>query len=298
MRSGGKWPRACSRAPPRGPACPPRPAESALACRVGPARVGPACNSQFGSARKTSRSSGPSTQTQSATALLDVDLSLSMPMRDNFLAAKKVAIALQSLISGQFPRDYLGHRRLLRGGTGDPCRRSCPRSRGTSSTGRTCSTPCCSRGGCSPRHTGTKQIIMITDGEPTAHLLRTARSSSATRRCRPTVEATLQEVAALHPGPHPRSTRSCWTPPGTCGDFVEKITQINRGRAFFTTPDTLGDYVLVDFIEHRRQQAHRHSPRGVIGRSPSSPAGVALPAVGRFARSQKIPLASDRRDGA
>ncbi len=38
-----------------------RPAESALACRVGPARVGPACSSRFGSARKTSRSSGPST---------------------------------------------------------------------------------------------------------------------------------------------------------------------------------------------------------------------------------------------
>ena len=28
--------------------------------------------------------------------------------------------------------------------------------------------------------------------------------------------------------------------------------KINRGRAFFTTPDTLGDYVLVDFLEQRR----------------------------------------------
>ena len=37
-----------------------------------------------------------------------LDLSLSMPMRDNFLAAKKVAMALHSLISSQFPRDYLG----------------------------------------------------------------------------------------------------------------------------------------------------------------------------------------------
>ena len=46
-------------------------------------------------------------QTQCATVLL-VDLSLSMPLRDNFLAAKKVALAMQSLISGQFPRDFLG----------------------------------------------------------------------------------------------------------------------------------------------------------------------------------------------
>ena len=31
--------------------------------------------------------------------------------------------------------------------------------------------------------------------------------------------------------------------------FIEQLTAINRGRAFFTTPETLGDYVLVDFIE-------------------------------------------------
>ena len=34
--------------------------------------------------------------------------------------------------------------------------------------------------------------------------------------------------------------------------FIEKLTQMNRGRAFFTTPETLGDYVLVDFIEQKR----------------------------------------------
>ena len=32
----------------------------------------------------------------------------------------------------------------------------------------------------------------------------------------------------------------------------EKITELNRGRAFFTTPETLGDYVLVDFLEQKR----------------------------------------------
>src|SRR5207248_2490345 len=47
------------------------------------------------------------TITKSSTVLM-LDLSLSMPMRDNFLAAKKVAMALHSLISSQFPRDYLG----------------------------------------------------------------------------------------------------------------------------------------------------------------------------------------------
>src|SRR5436190_9244654 len=45
--------------------------------------------------------------TRSATVLM-LDVSLSMPMRDNFLPAKKVAMALHSLITTQFPRDYFG----------------------------------------------------------------------------------------------------------------------------------------------------------------------------------------------
>ncbi|HEV3497393.1 MAG TPA: hypothetical protein VHA34_13690, partial [Actinomycetes bacterium] len=45
--------------------------------------------------------------TRTSTVLL-LDLSLSMPMRDNFLAAKKVALALHALISSSYPRDYLG----------------------------------------------------------------------------------------------------------------------------------------------------------------------------------------------
>ena len=34
--------------------------------------------------------------------------------------------------------------------------------------------------------------------------------------------------------------------------FVEKISAMNRGRAFFTTTENLGDYVLVDFLEHKK----------------------------------------------
>src|SRR6202023_4350837 len=45
--------------------------------------------------------------TRSATVLA-LDVSLSMPMRDNFLSAKKVAMALHALITSQFPRDYMG----------------------------------------------------------------------------------------------------------------------------------------------------------------------------------------------
>ena len=34
--------------------------------------------------------------------------------------------------------------------------------------------------------------------------------------------------------------------------FVERMASINRGRVFFTTPETLGNYVLVDFLEQKR----------------------------------------------
>ena len=40
--------------------------------------------------------------------MLLLDLSLSMPMRDNFVPAKKMALALHTLIASRFPRDYLG----------------------------------------------------------------------------------------------------------------------------------------------------------------------------------------------
>ena len=43
-------------------------------------------------------------------------------------------------------------------------------------------------------------------------------------------------------------------------NFIEQISKMNGGRAFFTTPETLGDYVLVDFVEHKRKLlgARRH----------------------------------------
>ncbi|HWC11400.1 MAG TPA: hypothetical protein VG455_09280, partial [Acidimicrobiales bacterium] len=39
--------------------------------------------------------------------------------------------------------------------------------------------------------------------------------------------------------------------------FVERMSSINRGRVFFTTPETLGDYVLVDFIDEKRDRRRR-----------------------------------------
>ncbi|MDP8975421.1 MAG: hypothetical protein M3N28_03460 [Actinomycetota bacterium] len=189
------------------------------------------------------------TLTRTSTVLM-LDLSLSMPMRDNFLAAKKVAMALHSLISTQYPRDYLG---IV--GFSELAREMKPQDLpevswdfvyGTNMHhGLTLSRKMLAR------QPGTKQIVMITDGEPTAHLREDGGVFFHYPPVRQTVDATLAEVV--------RCTRE-----GICINtfmldattylkaFVDELTRLNRGRAFFTTPETLGDYVLVDFIEQKR----------------------------------------------
>jgi uncharacterized protein with von Willebrand factor type A (vWA) domain len=189
------------------------------------------------------------TITKSSTVLM-LDLSLSMPMRDNFLAAKKVAMALHSLISSQFPRDYLG---IV--GFSEVARELKPEQLPEVSWdfvyGTNMQHAFLLSRRMLARQTGTKQIIMVTDGEPTAHLLPGGEVFFNYPPVRETVEATLKEVA--------RCTREdirintfMLDANSYLRSFVEKLTRMNRGRAFFTTPETLGSYVLVDFIEQKK----------------------------------------------
>jgi uncharacterized protein with von Willebrand factor type A (vWA) domain len=197
--------------------------------------------------------------TKTSTVLM-LDLSLSMPMRDNFLPAKKVAMALHSLITSQFPRDYMG---IV--GFSSVARELKPEDLpevswdfvyGTNMQhGFMLSRRLLARQG------GTKQIIMITDGEPTAHFEPgMSEPFFSYPPVRETVDATLREVA--------RCTREririntfMLDATSYLKAFVEKLSQMNGGRAFFTTPETLGDYVLVDFVEHRTQRRGRAPTR-------------------------------------
>jgi uncharacterized protein with von Willebrand factor type A (vWA) domain len=196
---------------------------------------------------------------RSSTVLM-VDLSLSMPMRDNFLAAKKVAMALHSLISTQFPRDYLG---IV--GFSEVAREIRPQDLPEVSWDFVYGTNMQHGFQISrrllARQPGTKQIIMITDGEPTAHFEPgMAEPFFSYPPVRETVDATLREVV--------RCTREgvrintfMLDPTGHLRSFVERLTELNRGRAFFTTPETLGDYVLVDFIDSKREMRRRSGGR-------------------------------------
>ncbi len=187
--------------------------------------------------------------TKTSTVLL-VDMSRSRLLRGCVLAAKKVAVALDTLIRTQFPHDDLTvigfayYARELRPealaeltwhgyeyGTNLQhglmlARQTLARQRG-----------------------GNRQIVVITDGEPTAHFEngQVEFSYPPTRR---TIQETLREVQ--------RCTRDGITintfmleRSRALAEFVALVTRLNRGRAFYATPEHLGEYVLVDFVSGR-----------------------------------------------
>jgi uncharacterized protein with von Willebrand factor type A (vWA) domain len=196
--------------------------------------------------------------TKSSTVLM-VDLSLSMPMRDNFLPAKKVAVALHALISSRYPRDYLG---IV--GFSETARELRPEQLPEVSWdfvyGTNMQHGLVLARRMLARQTGTKQIIMITDGEPTAHIEDNGEVFFQYPPAHSTVEVTLREVL--------RCTRDdirintfMLDATGALRSFIEQLTRINHGRAFFTTPQTLGEYVLVDFLDHKRTISTRGASR-------------------------------------
>ena len=190
-------------------------------------------------------------QTQAATVVM-LDMSRSMINNGYFLPAKKVALALTALIRGQFPRDslyILGFSLYARQFKAEelPKLTWTEWNIGTNMHhGFQLSRQLLGR-----QKGGNKQIIMITDGEPTAHMegLEADFSYPPTRR---TFEETLKEVQ--------RCTREGITintfmleQSRMLTQFIEQLTRINKGRAFFASPDRLGEYILVDYVRNKRR---------------------------------------------
>ena len=190
--------------------------------------------------------------TRTSTVLM-LDLSMSMQMRDNFLPAKKVAMALHSLITSQFPRDYLG---LI--GFSEVARVITPEQLPAVSWdfayGTNMHHALTLARQMLSRESGSKQIIMITDGEPTAHITPDGQPFFSYPPAQATVEATLREVLRCTKEQIRINTFGMGAD-GALRAFIEQMTEINQGRAFFTTPENLGDYVLVDFMEGKRTLA-------------------------------------------
>ncbi|HXG35958.1 MAG TPA: VWA domain-containing protein [Dehalococcoidia bacterium] len=192
--------------------------------------------------------------TTTATVMM-LDLSWSMALRGSFQAAKKVALALNNLIRTQFPRDALyilgfsAYARELKA-------EELPYVRWDESVlGTNMHHALMLAQNLLAKHNnGTRQIIMISDGEPTAHLEH-GRSFFSYPPSPITIRETLKEVR--------RCTRKGVTINTFMLDrnyylkeFVNQIAKINKGRVFYTTPDRLGQYILVDYVNQKRKQVN------------------------------------------
>ncbi len=186
---------------------------------------------------------------RSSTVLM-LDVSMSMAMRENFLPAKKVTMALHSLISSQYPRDFLGMvsfsevAREFDAG-------SLPELSWDYVYGTNMQHAFQIARKMLAKQSGTKQIIMITDGEPTAHITASGTPFFNYPPSRETVDLTLAEVGkCTREGV--RINTFVLDVTHHLQDFVEQISRMNGGRAFFTTNEDLGDYVLMDFVDNKQ----------------------------------------------
>ncbi len=193
--------------------------------------------------------------TETATVVM-VDLSWSMALRGSFQSAKKVALALHNLISTQYPRDELyvlgfsAYARELRIA-------DLPYVRWDESVlGTNMHHALMMARNKLARHSGgTRQIIMISDGEPTAHLER-GRSQFSYPPSPTTIRETLKEVRRCTQADITINTfmldRNYYLK-----EFVNQLAKINGGRVFYTTPDKLGEYILVDYVQRKRKRLGR-----------------------------------------
>jgi uncharacterized protein with von Willebrand factor type A (vWA) domain len=189
--------------------------------------------------------------TRTATVLL-VDMSRSMLLRGCFLA-KKVAVALDTLIRTQYPRDHLSvigfayYAREIRPGALAELSWHGYEYGTNLQHGLLLARRILAR-----EASANKEIVVITDGEPTAHFEggQVEFSYPPTRR---TITETLREVQ--------RCTKEGITintfmleRSRALAEFVAHMTKLNRGRAFYATPERLGEYVLVDFVGRRSKR--------------------------------------------
>jgi uncharacterized protein with von Willebrand factor type A (vWA) domain len=194
-------------------------------------------------------------QMNQASTVLLLDLSRSMIYRGCFLAAKKVALALHSLIKSQFPRDNLYlvtfslYARQIQPQQLTALRWSEWEYGTNLQDGLMHARKLLAR-----HKGGTRQIVVITDGEPTAYWepghSTPVFSYPPTPR---TLQQTLLEVGRCTREGLRINTFMLERSYGLMR-FVDDITRINRGRAFFADPERLGDYILVDYLQSKSKR--------------------------------------------
>ena len=195
-------------------------------------------------------------QSSCATVLmLDCSHSMILYGEDRFTPAKKVALALAHLIRTQYPGDSL--RCVLFHDSAEELRLSE-----------------LARVQVGPYYTNTrdglilaqrllaqekkdmKQIVMITDGKPSALTLDDGRMYRNAFGLDPLViSRTLEEVSRCRRQGILINTFMLASDYGLV-NFVQKVTELCRGKAYFTTPYTLGQYLLMDYMNRKTRTVH------------------------------------------
>jgi uncharacterized protein with von Willebrand factor type A (vWA) domain len=190
--------------------------------------------------------------TQSSTVLM-IDMSLSMIYNGCQPAAKKVAVALESLIRSQFPRDNLyivGFSFIAREYKPNEL---IEMSRYDNDRGTNMAHGLMLARQLLARHRGVnKQIIMITDGGPTVWY---EEKYGGWQFAYPSPYAEQQTLLEVQ-----RCTREGITintfmlyDDAWMVAFVNQMAEINHGRTFYTDKDNLGEYLLVDYLNSKRK---------------------------------------------
>jgi Ca-activated chloride channel homolog len=195
-------------------------------------------------------------QSSCATVLmLDCSHSMILYGEDRFTPAKKVALALTHLIRTQYPGDSL-HMVLFHDSAEEiPLSQLARVQVGPYYTNTREGLKMAQRI-LSRQKKDMRQIVMITDGKPSALTLEDGRIYKNAFGLDPlVVSETLHEVARCRRNGILVNTFMLASDYGLI-HFVQKVTEICRGKAYFTTPYNLGQYLLMDYMQKKVKHIH------------------------------------------
>ena len=195
-------------------------------------------------------------QSSCATVLmLDCSHSMILYGEDRFTPAKKVAMALSHLIRSQYPGDTL-HLVLFHDSAEEMPISELARVRVGPYYTNTREGLRLAQRLLSHQKKDMRQIVMITDGKPSALTLDDGRIYKNAFGLDPlVVSETLHEVARCRRNGILINTFMLAQDYGLI-NFVQKVTEICRGKAYFTTPYTLGQYLLMDYMKKKVKHIH------------------------------------------
>ena len=195
-------------------------------------------------------------QSSCATVLmLDCSHSMILYGEDRFTPAKKVAMALSHLIRTQYPGDSLSLILFHDSAEEVPLSQLARVKVGPYYTNTREGLRLAQRI-LQRQRKDMKQIVMITDGKPSALTLEDGRIYKNAFGLDPlVVSQTLEEVAKCKRAGILINTFMLASDYGLV-QFVQKVTEMCRGKAYFTTPYTLGQYLLMDYMSRKTKTIH------------------------------------------